>query len=95
MLVNTWALGAVAPGAQKVFVWDVTPVKAGRYTLHYQVSAGLDGRARARLANGGLAGGQLTVRVAPKPRLTHVNPQTGSIASGPSPTPAGPLPAAP
>jgi hypothetical protein len=93
--VNTWALGALAPGAVKTFVWKVTPVKAGRHTLHFQVAAGLDGKALARLANGGRPAGQFTVQVAPLPRLTHVNPDTGAIVSGPQPTPAGPLPAAP
>jgi hypothetical protein len=93
--VNTWALGALAPGGVKTFVWKVTPVKAGRHTVHFQVVAGLDGKARARLANGGLPAGALTVQVAPKPPATHVNPQTGAIESGPSPTPAGPIPAVP
>ncbi len=27
--VNTWALGALAPGATRTFVWHVVPVKAG------------------------------------------------------------------
>lgn len=93
--VNTWALGALAPGAVKTFVWKVTPVKAGEHTVHFQVNAGLDGKARAQLAGGERAGGQLTVQVAPKPPATHVNPETGAIESGPSPTPAGPVPAVP
>jgi hypothetical protein len=106
--VNTWALGALRAGASKTFVWKVTPVKAGTHTLHFQVAAGLDGKAVARLASdfhaatgtGAKAGarlpvGQFTVHVAALPRLTHVNPETGAIAGGPSPTPAGPLPAAP
>lgn len=93
--VNTWALGALAPGGVKTFVWKVTPVKAGRHTVHFQVVAGLDGKARAVLAGGGRPGGHLTVQVAPQPRATHVNPETGAIVGGPSPTPAGPIPAVP
>jgi hypothetical protein len=93
--VNTWALGALAPGAVKTFVWRVTPVKAGRQTLRFQVAAGLDGKAKARLPGGGRPAGRFTVRVAPLPRATHVNPDTGAIVSGPYSTPAGPLPAVP
>ena len=93
--VNTWALGALAPGGVKTFVWKVTPVKAGKHTVHFQVNAGLDGKARAQLPGGERASGALTVQVAPKPPATHVNPETGAIESGPSPTPAGPIPAVP
>jgi hypothetical protein len=93
--VNTWALGALAPGSVETFVWKVTPVKAGRHTVHFQINAGLDGNARAELAGGNRAVGQFTVQVAPQPRATHVNPETGAIVSGPSPTPAGPIPAVP
>lgn len=93
--VNTWAMGTLAPGGVKTFVWKVTPVKAGRHTLHFQIAAGLDGRARARLANGGAPVGQFTVQVAPLPPTTHVNPETGAVVGGPPPTPGGPLPAVP
>jgi hypothetical protein len=93
-LVNTWALGALAPGKSRAFVWRVTPVKAGVHAIHYTVSAGLDGRARARLAGGGRAAGTFVAHIAPKPPATHVNPETGRIAPGPNPVPAAPQPAA-
>ncbi|HEY8303690.1 MAG TPA: hypothetical protein VIG42_03775 [Solirubrobacteraceae bacterium] len=93
--VNTWALGALAPGASKAFVWRVTPVKAGVHTVRYAVSAGLDGKALARLRGGGLAAGKFVVAVAPKPPPTHVNPQTGLIVPGPNPVPVAPQPATP
>jgi hypothetical protein len=93
--VNTWALGALAPGASRAFVWKVTPVKAGVHTVHYTVAAGLDGKARARLAGGGRATGRFVVSVAPAPPPTHVNPQTGRVVPGPAPVPVGPLPASP
>lgn len=93
--VHTWALGALRPGEARAFVWRVSPVQAGRHTVHYEVSAGLDGRARARLSNGQRAVGQFAVQVAPRPPATHVNGETGVVVSGAPPTPAGPLPAAP
>jgi hypothetical protein len=93
--VHTWALGALAPGATRTFVWHVTPVKAGSQSVRYQVAAGLDGKARARLANGLPAAGRLAATVAPRPPATHVNGQTGTIAPGSAPISPGPAPAAP
>ena len=80
--VNTWALGPLAPGHTGTFVWRVVPVKAGRYTVHYTVAAGLSGRARAQLAHGGPAVGHLTTEIAPRPPATHVDPETGEVVPG-------------
>lgn len=86
--VNTWAFGRLAAGATRKLVWQVVPVKAGSWTVHYAVSAGLAGRSRALAAmrNGAAAGaavsGKLQVRVAPAPKLTHVNPSTGRVEAG-------------
>lgn len=93
--VNTWALGPLAGGASKSFVWHVTPVKAGAHTVRYTVSAGLAGKAHARLANGGLVTGKFVALVAPKPPPTHVDPQTGLIVAGSPPVPVTPQPASP
>jgi hypothetical protein len=81
--VNTWALGPLAPGRAKTFAWHVTPVKPGVYTVHYAVSAGLSGNARARLADGAIPHGHFTVAIAPRPPATHVNPNTGQVEPGP------------
>jgi hypothetical protein len=83
--VNTWALGPLAAGASRSFVWRVTPVKAGTHTVTYTVAAGLAGRAHARLAGGGAPSGHITADIAPAPPVTHVNPTTGQIAPGPLP----------
>jgi hypothetical protein len=80
--VNTWALGALAPGKTRTFVWRVVPVKSGSYTVHYTVAAGLSGKAKARLAGGGLVQGQFTAEIAGTPALTHVNPDTGRVEAG-------------
>ncbi len=93
--VSTWALGALAPGTSKAFVWKVTPVKAGVHKVRYAVSAGLDGKALARLEGGGLAAGKFVVAVAPAPPPTHVNPETGRVVPGRNPVPVTPQPAAP
>jgi hypothetical protein len=80
--VNTWALGALAPGKTRTFVWHVVPVKAGAHTVHYSVAAGLAGKAKARLASGAPVEGQFAVDIAPAPALTHVNPATGRVEVG-------------
>ena len=75
-------------------MWRVTPVKAGVHTIHYTVSAGLDGNARTRLAGGGRAIGSFVAQVAPVPPATHVNPETGRVVAGAPPVPATPQPSA-
>lgn len=93
--VNTWALGALAPGKSKRFIWKVTPVKAGLHTVHYTVAAGLDGKAVARLAGGRRPTGLFVAAIAPRPTPTHVNPETGEVVAGPNPASVAPQPAAP
>jgi hypothetical protein len=90
-----WALGALAPGASKIFVWRVTPVKTGVHTVDYAVAADLDGKARTRLVGGGLPRGSFVAYVAPVPPSTHFNPETGQVVPGPPPVPAAPQPAVP
>lgn len=81
--VNTWALGPLAPGHTRTFVWHVMPVKPGAYTVHYTIAAGLSGNARARLAGGGIPHGHFRAVIAPRPPATHVNPETGQVQPGP------------
>jgi hypothetical protein len=58
--VGTSALGPLKPGETKTFIWDVTAVVAGKYSLKYAIAAGLDGKAKAILAGGGTPRGQFT-----------------------------------
>jgi hypothetical protein len=80
--VNTWALGRLPAGRTARFVWSVVPVKSGTKTVHYTLSAGLGGKARARLANSGPASGKLTADIAGAPPDTHVDPATGKVVTG-------------
>jgi hypothetical protein len=80
--VNTWTLGPLAAGASETFVWLVTPVKAGVHTVHYTVSAGLAGKAKAILPSGGGVRGQLTAAISAKPPPRHVDPRTGRVLPG-------------
>ena len=83
--VNTWALGPLAPGATRAFRWLVVPVKPGLHTVRYAVASGLAGRAKARLAFGGLVHGQFTAYIFPTPPARHVDPRTGAVVPGPFP----------
>lgn len=72
---NTWALGRLAPGHTARFVWTVTPVKAGRFTVAWQVAAALKGDNRAVLdGNNKPARGTLVATVSPKPPHYIVQP---------------------
>lgn len=81
--VNTWALGPLKAGGTATFTWKVVPVKAGAHTVHLAVAAGLAGNARAALSGGGAVTRSLSATVAPKPPITHVNPNTGKVVPGP------------
>ena len=80
---TVWALGPLAPGATRDFVWNVSPVKPGMHRLSYRVYAGLDGKARAELADGSPPAGSFTVDIAGRPPQTHFDPATGKVVPGP------------
>lgn len=87
--VNTWALGPLAPGRTRTFVWHVTPVKGGLYRVNFAVAAGLNGNAHARVSRagilegpGGLPIGHLKVAIAGRPPPRYVNPETGKVTPG-------------
>ena len=90
--VNTWALGSLAAGQTRTFVWHVTPVKPGVHTVNYTIAAALAGRSRARLADGAIPHGQFTVAIAPRPPAMHINPNTGLLVPGKYPPAPYPTP---
>ena len=78
---NTWALGRLAPGATKTFVWRVTAVRSGTHEVRYRVSAGLDGKAKAQLTGGRVPEGSFTVKVAQKPPVARVDDNGNVVRS--------------
>jgi hypothetical protein len=80
--VNTWTLGTLRPHQEKTFTWYVTPTVAGTHRVRYRVAAGLNGKARARLAGGGAPAGTFTVAVSAKPAGVKVSPN-GDVTSSP------------
>jgi hypothetical protein len=76
--VNTWALGPLAPGKEKVFEWKVVPVKSGFHQVTFKISAGLAGQATTTSPLVARFG----IHIAPAPPSRHVNPSTGRVVPG-------------
>ncbi len=69
---NTWALPRIAPGDTVEFEWAVTAVKAGDYTIDYEVFPGLDGKA-VLAEDGGRTEGSFAVSIDDAPPEARVN----------------------
>ena len=69
---NTWAVGAVPPGAQRTLTWKVSAVRAGTYQLHWRVAAGLNGKAKA-LEDGQPPSGSFIARVSEKTHPVQID----------------------
>jgi hypothetical protein len=70
---DTFSFGSLAPNQRRAMVWNVTPVQAGTYTVHYRVAAGLQGKAKAVTADGSVPEGEFVVRISSAPPQTRVN----------------------
>jgi len=70
---NTWAMGRLAAGRSTTFKWGVTAVQPGVHVIHYQVAAGLGGKAKAVYGGGQPIDGTFVVDIASKPQQQYVN----------------------
>lgn len=70
---NTFSFGPVAPGESKDIVWRLTPIEAGTYTVHYELAAGLTGKAKAVTEDGSPVEGEFVVTITDKPPQARVN----------------------
>ncbi len=70
---NTWALGALRAGRTVSFDWALTAVARGHHVVAWEVAAGLNGRARAVLANGSRPQGTFPVEISSKPAQSYVD----------------------
>jgi hypothetical protein len=69
---NTFACGGLEPGERREVVWRVTPVRAGTYTVEYEISAGLYGKAEAVTTDGSVPEGKFVVTITDKPPQARV-----------------------
>jgi hypothetical protein len=70
---NTWAAGSLKPGQTATFTWGVTAVAPGHYTVAWEVSAGIYGKATAVLQDGSAPQGAFAVDIAHSPAQSYVN----------------------
>ena len=70
---DTFSFGPLPPNQTKRMVWNVTPVQAGTYTVHYRVAAGLQGKAKAVTGDGSVPEGEFVVRISSTPPQTRVD----------------------
>lgn len=72
---NTFGFGELPPGERLEMIWRVTPVRAGTYTLNYELAAGLHGNAEAVTSDGSQPRGKFVVTITDKPPKARVNNQ--------------------
>ena len=81
---KTFAFGPLGPGDEVEAAWKVTPVRAGDFTVHYRVDAGLGGRAKAVTSDDSPPIGEFAVRISATPPQTRVNDQGEVVQIQPS-----------
>jgi hypothetical protein len=80
---DTFSFGPVEPGDSKDIVWRVTPVVAGTYTVHYELAAGLNGKARAVGEDGSSpVEGEFVVTISDKPPQARVDDSGNVVIQG-------------
>jgi hypothetical protein len=78
---DTFQFGRVKPGVEKRVLWRVTPAMTGTYTVHYEVAAGLEGKAKAVTPGGAPVKGEFVVTISSKPPQTCVT-GSGQVVEG-------------
>jgi hypothetical protein len=79
---GTFSLGPLKPGKTTEWIWKVSAVEAGRYTVLYEIDAGISGTAKAETANGIEPGGSFAVRISKAPPNTIVT-DSGEVVTIP------------
>src|SRR4051812_45756054 len=69
---KTFALGALKPGETATAIWKLSAVRPGKYTLLYDVGAGIGGKAKAETDGGVSPGGSFSTEVTERLPETEV-----------------------
>ncbi|HET8954046.1 MAG TPA: hypothetical protein VFN18_00135 [Solirubrobacterales bacterium] len=69
---KTFAFGPLKPGETTSAVWKLNAVRAGKYTLLYDVGAGIGGEAKAQTEGGVTPGGSFTTEISDRLPETEV-----------------------
>ncbi len=76
---NTFSFGPVAPGDGLDVVWRLTPVQPGTYAIHYELAAGLTGKATAVTDDGDPVEGKFVVTITDKPPEVRIDDSGGVV----------------
>jgi hypothetical protein len=71
-LRKTFAFGPLKPGGTTEAIWKLSAVRAGRYSVLYDVGAGFNPEAKAETAAGTEPGGSFTARIVTAPPNVEV-----------------------
>jgi len=78
---DTYTFGELPVDETIHTVFRVTPVQGGTYTVHYEVAAGLDGKARAVTESGEPIEGEFVATISTKPPAARVT-ESGDVVKG-------------
>jgi hypothetical protein len=70
---KTYSFGPLKPGKSVEAVWKLSAVRAGKYTVGYEIDAGLSGEARAKTSSGARPGGTFVTDISTELPETEVN----------------------
>jgi hypothetical protein len=70
---KTYSFGPVKPGKAVEAVWKLSAVRPGKYTVAYEVDAGLNGEAKAETSSGVAPGGSFVADISTALPETEVN----------------------
>jgi hypothetical protein len=70
---KTYSFGPLEPGKSVEAVWKLSAVRAGKYTVGYEVDAGLSGEAKAKTSSGVAPGGTFVADISTALPETEVN----------------------
>lgn len=70
---KTFAFGPLEPGETTKAVWKLSAVRAGKFTLLYEIDAGLGGEAKAETEGGVAPGGSFSTEITERLPETEVN----------------------
>jgi hypothetical protein len=70
---KTYSFGALKPGKSVEAIWKLSAVRAGKYTVGYEIEAGLTGEAKAKTSSGIAPGGSFVAEISTELPETEVN----------------------
>ena len=70
---KTYSFGPLKPGKSVEAVWKLSAVRAGKYTVGYEIDAGVSGAAKAETSSGVKPGGTFVTNISTELPETEVN----------------------